>query len=123
MVIDAVPLTTHGASADERGDEVTTEVESPAAAAEVAPSGRALAARVFELYGELPSYRAMLDREGADGPADVAIVGDEEAVTTAVQALFDAGATDVWAAVFPVGADRRASRERTRQLLGELVAA
>ena len=27
------------------------------------------------IYGQLPSYRAMLDREGAAGPADVAIVG------------------------------------------------
>ena len=33
--------------------------------------------KVFEIYGQLPSYRAMLDREGAAGPADVAIVGDE----------------------------------------------
>ena len=29
------------------------------------------------IYGQLPSYRAMLDREGADGPADIAIAGGE----------------------------------------------
>ena len=33
---------------------------------------------IFQIYGTLPSYRAMLDREGADGPADVAIIGDED---------------------------------------------
>ena len=33
---------------------------------------RGPAAKVFEIYGTLPSYRAMLDREGAAGPADVA---------------------------------------------------
>ena len=38
------------------------------------------------------------------------------------QALFDAGATDVWAAMFPVGDDRSASRARTRTLLRELAA-
>ena len=32
----------------------------------------------FQMYGQLPSYRAMLDREGAAGPADVAVVGNEE---------------------------------------------
>ena len=38
------------------------------------------AAQDFQVYGFLPSYRAMLDREGAEGPADVAIVGDEATV-------------------------------------------
>jgi alkanesulfonate monooxygenase SsuD/methylene tetrahydromethanopterin reductase-like flavin-dependent oxidoreductase (luciferase family) len=33
---------------------------------------RTRAARVFAIYGQLPSYRAMLDREGAAGPANVA---------------------------------------------------
>ena len=36
--------------------------------------------------------------------------------------MFDAGVTDVWAAIFPVGDDRAASRNRTRALLKELVA-
>ncbi|MCJ7673117.1 MAG: TIGR03564 family F420-dependent LLM class oxidoreductase, partial [Acidimicrobiia bacterium] len=36
---------------------------------------RERAASLFEMYGTLPSYRAMLDKEGAGGPADVAIVG------------------------------------------------
>ena len=43
-------------------------------------AARAAAAKVFAIYGQLPSYRAMLDREGAAGPADVALVGDEAAV-------------------------------------------
>ncbi|MEL0283994.1 MAG: LLM class flavin-dependent oxidoreductase, partial [Ilumatobacter sp.] len=29
----------------------------------------------YAIYGQLPSYRAMLDREGAATPADVAIIG------------------------------------------------
>ena len=70
------------------------------------------------MYGQLPSYRAMLDREGAAGPGDVAIVGDEDAVAAQIQALADAGVTDFGAA--EVG--RSEDRERTRSLLKAVIA-
>ena len=57
-------------------------------------------ARIFAIYGQLPSYRAMLDREGAAGPPDVAIVGTEEEVSAAIGRLADAGATEFSAAVY-----------------------
>ena len=38
----------------------------------------------LSIYPNLPSYRAMLDKEGAESPADIAFVGDEEAVAAAV---------------------------------------
>ena len=82
---------------------------------------RAAAAEQFAGYGVLPNYRRLLDIGGAPGPADAAIVGDETAVADQIRGLFDAGATDVWAAIFPVGDDRAGSRRRTRALLGELV--
>ena len=44
-------------------------------------------------------------------------------MTAQVEAIFAAGATDFWAAPFPVGDDRSASRRRTRALLQELAAA
>jgi F420-dependent oxidoreductase-like protein len=65
-----------------------------------AAAARAKAAEVFAIYGQLPSYRAMLDREGAAGPADVAIAGDERALAAALGELEDAGVTDLCAAVF-----------------------
>jgi F420-dependent oxidoreductase-like protein len=80
---------------------------------------RAEAATQFAMYGGLPNYRRVLDIGGAAGPADAVIVGDEESVARQVRALFDAGATDFWAAPFPVG-DRSASRARTRALLTSL---
>ncbi len=83
---------------------------------------RGVAAELFAAYGTLPNYRRLLDIGGADGPADAAIVGDETAVAAGIQGLLDAGATDVWAAIFPAGTDRRGSRDRTKQLLRELVA-
>jgi hypothetical protein len=40
----------------------------------------------------------MLDREGAAGPGDVVIAGDEGAVAAQIRALADAGVTDFVAA-------------------------
>jgi F420-dependent oxidoreductase-like protein len=51
-------------------------------------------AQELQIYGVLPSYRAMLDREGAAGPADVGIFGDEAVVEKGVRALADAGVTE-----------------------------
>jgi F420-dependent oxidoreductase-like protein len=75
------------------------------------------AARVFAIYGELPSYRAMLDREGAAGPADVAIVGDEDEVGAQISVLADAGVTDFVAGEYTRGADGDRTRAFLRTLL------
>jgi len=80
-------------------------------------AARERAARTFEIYGSLPSYRAMLDREGAAGPADVAVVGDEAAIRRQVEQLEAGGATDLVANVFGSG-DERA---RTTALLQSLL--
>lgn len=85
--------------------------------------GRKAAGEQFAGYGVLPNYRRILDHGGATGPAEAAIVGDEASVTQQIESLFSAGATDVWAAIFPVGEDRAASRDRTRALLTELARA
>ena len=71
---------------------------------------------VFSIYPNLPSYRAMLDREGAETAADIGFVGDEEAVATAITRLAEQGATDFVASV--VGdADER---KRGFSLISEL---
>jgi F420-dependent oxidoreductase-like protein len=71
-------------------------------------------AKELELYGQLPSYRAMLDREGAAGPADIALLGDEAELRSALQLLRDAGVTDLNAAVVDLGAD---TVQRTMEFL------
>jgi F420-dependent oxidoreductase-like protein len=65
--------------------------------------------KTLTMYGSLPSYRAMLDREGAEGPADIALVGDEKTLDRELDRLRDVGVTDFGAAVMPLeeGADRR----------------
>jgi F420-dependent oxidoreductase-like protein len=81
---------------------------------------REVAAKQFALYGQLPNYQRILAHGGAAGPADAAIVGNEASVTAQIIELFEAGATDVWAAPFTAGPDKSISRARTRELLKEL---
>ena len=71
-------------------------------------------ARDLAVYGMLPSYRAMLDKEGVAGPAELSIVGDEAVVRSEIQRLRDAGVTDFNAAIVPVG---EGSLEATLDLL------
>ena len=82
-------------------------------------AARASVEEELAIYGQLPSYRAMLDREGAAGPSDVAIIGDEDAVAAQILALADAGVTDFVAAELAHGKDR----DRTRSLLKAIIAA
>lgn len=74
-----------------------------------ADAAREAIGKGLAMYGTLPSYRAMLDKEGAAGPADVALVGDEKAVGESLDRLRDVGVTDFDAAIFPAddGADAR----------------
>ncbi len=80
---------------------------------------RADADSAMAIYGQLPSYRAMLDKEGAAGPGDVALVGAEDAVAAQVTALADAGVTDFVAAEYARGPEG----PRTRALLRALATA
>ena len=81
-------------------------------------AARAKAADVFAIYGQLPSYRAMLDREGAGGPADVALVGTAPEVADQVRRLADIGATDFCGAPFGTRDEIRASVDTLAGLAG-----
>ncbi|MEO1059698.1 MAG: TIGR03564 family F420-dependent LLM class oxidoreductase [Actinomycetota bacterium] len=81
-------------------------------------AAKARAATVFEVYGGLPAYRAMLDREGVKGPEDLAITGTAAEVTERIAALGDIGVTDFGAAEFPGNPDEAAAtREAVRSLI------
>jgi 5,10-methylenetetrahydromethanopterin reductase len=89
------------AAAEEAGRPAPRVVAGlPIALVRDAAAARARAAEEFSIYGQLPSYRAMLDREGAAGPADVALAGDERELDAALRRLEDAGVSDFCAAVF-----------------------
>lgn len=68
-------------------------------------------------YGELPSYRAMFDREGVNSPSGVAMVGSRAQVEDAIAAMAEAGATDFAPTVYGL---TQAEREDSMSLLQEL---
>lgn len=73
---------------------------------------RARAAETFAVYGGLPSYRSMLDREGVANAADVMIIGSGEQVADALGGLREMGVTDLAAVEVATNADdRRATRD------------
>jgi F420-dependent oxidoreductase-like protein len=77
---------------------------------------RARIAEQFALAAQVPEYRATLDREGAAGPQDVAIVGTETEVARALARLRDAGVTEFMAAPYGTADEQN----RTVDLLAEL---
>jgi F420-dependent oxidoreductase-like protein len=89
----------------------------PVCVTEDVDAARERAARNFEVYGTLPSYRAMLDREGAEGPSDVAVVGDEDAVAKQLERFDSIGTTDFVANVFGSSEERARTRAFLRALL------
>jgi F420-dependent oxidoreductase-like protein len=71
---------------------------------------------MFSIYPNLPSYRAMLDVEGAERPSDIGLIGTPDEIIEGIERLGAAGGTELVGA--PSG--NRAEREATFALLGEL---
>lgn len=110
-----VPTITKAASAAGR-PRPRVIASLPIALASDPEAAKAAASKIFAMYGTLPSYRAMLDREGAAEPGDVAIAGDEATVRAALKRLADAGVTDFAASLFEA---EDGAVERTRAFLLE----
>jgi F420-dependent oxidoreductase-like protein len=109
----------HAAAAGRSAPRVVAGL--PVAVHDDQAEAHAAAAATSGMYSGMANYQRILDIGGAADPAEAAVVGDEASVRTQLQSLLDAGATDIWAAVFPVGDDKRASVRRTTDLLRELV--
>jgi F420-dependent oxidoreductase-like protein len=75
-------------------------------------------AQRVEFYNSLPSYRAMLDIEGAEHPAELALLGDESALSAQLARLAEAGATEFQAQLI---ATEPGSAQRTFEFLASLV--
>lgn len=93
----------------------------PVAVVDDAATAKEKAARAFQIYGSLPNYQRVLDKEGAEGPADIAIVGTEAECERRIRDFASAGTTEFLAALFPVGDDPKASLDRSRALVQSLV--
>jgi F420-dependent oxidoreductase-like protein len=75
---------------------------------------RELISKTLAMYGELPSYKAMFEREGVAEPGELALVGSEAKVSDQLEALAEAGVSDYGASQFVTNGEER---ERTRGLL------
>lgn len=71
------------------------------------------------MYAQLPSYRAMFEREGIQNPGELGIVGNEAEVEDALGVLAAAGVTDFAASEFTPTPEEKL---RTRELLKRLAA-
>lgn len=79
--------------------------------------GREVIDATFRMYGQIPSYKATLERGGASMPSDVAVVGDAADIEAGMRAFREAGVTDFVAAVPRQDADALA---RTMETLARI---
>jgi F420-dependent oxidoreductase-like protein len=82
------------------------------------PAGiRSRISKGLSMYGELPSYKAMFEREEVAEPGDLAIVGSASEVEDALAGLEDAGVTDFAASVFATKSEEHVN---TREMLAKV---
>jgi len=115
----APTITAAAAEADRAAPRIVAGL--PVAVHDDITAARNAATTYSTAYSGMANYQRILEIGGKETSADAAIVGDERSVRAQLQHLLDAGATDIWAAPFPVGEDPKASLRRTQSLLQELV--
>lgn len=106
------------AAADAQRPEPRIVASLPVAVTDDVDGARSLAAKSFAVYDTLPSYKTMMNREGVNGPADLAIVGTEAEVRDQLSELASIGVTDFNAAMFSQNPEDVA---RTRAVLQAMV--
>jgi 5,10-methylenetetrahydromethanopterin reductase len=111
--------TISGAAADAGRPAPRIVAALPVAVTDDPDGTREAVARSLQIYGQLPSYRSMLDLEGVDGPGDLAMLGDEAEVGTQLDSLVEAGVTDFAAVVAGRTPD---DTDRTLALLADFAA-
>ncbi len=77
-------------------------------------AGREKIEKRLRVYGQMPSYRAMLEKEGPEGREHLALVGDKSVLDAGLQRLRDLGVSDFEASIVRV---EEGSEERTLRYL------
>jgi len=73
----------------------------------------------YAVYPTLPSYAAMMEREGASEAADVGLLGSREEVLEKLHALAEAGVTEFSAAPTGTPEEREAATEVLLEYMGQ----
>ena len=92
-----------------------------AVAAVVTDDVESVRARLSEqsaFYASVPSYRAVLEREGVTDPAALAVIGDESTLAEALARYHEAGATEIVLTQTAIGGEE--DRQRTWAAAGAL---
>ena len=84
-------------------------------------AGFKAADRYFGRYGQLPSYRAMLDREGVESSAEMALIGDERELEEILKGYSSAGVTDLAVQIFSNDPNLKNASERSMQFLSKML--
>lgn len=85
--------------------------QAPITVTDDAASARERINKTLAIYGTLPSYAAMFEREGATQPADVSLVGSREEVLEHLGTYAAAGVTEFSGAVIGTRGEREATLE------------
>ena len=92
----------------------------PTAVTDDENAGRQKAAESYVRYGELVNYRRVLDIEGVESPAEVAVIGNESSIQRQLEAFAEGGATDFVGNIFDVPGEPD-SGQRAYEALKSLV--
>ena len=95
----------------------------PTAATDDENAGRQSAAQSYARYGELVNYRRVLDIEGVESPAEVAVIGNESSIQRQLEAFAEGGATDFVANIFDVPGETDSSQrayDALKSLVGKI---
>jgi len=101
-------------AAADAGRDVEVVAALPICVTDDAATAREQAAADFAVYGTLPSYRAMLDREGWAGPEDAALIGTESEIAARIDKLRAAGVDEF--SGLPFGSAEQRARSRALML-------
>ena len=92
----------------------------PTAVTDNENAGRQKAAESYQRYGELVNYRRVLDIEGVESPAEVAVIGNEASLQRQLETFAEGGATDFVANIFDIPGEPE-SAQRAYDALKSLV--
>jgi 5,10-methylenetetrahydromethanopterin reductase len=103
------------AAADKAGRDTPRVIAGlPVCVTDDKDAARERIAKALAIYPTLPSYKAMLDKEGVANPADIGLIGSQDEVLAGIERLQKVGVTDFAASEMPGNDDERA---RTRAAL------
>lgn len=95
----------------------------PTAVTDDENAGRQKAAESYARYGELVNYRRVLDIEGVESPAEVAVIGNEASIQRQLETFAEGGATDFVGNIFDVSGEPESAQrayEALKSLIGKV---